>query len=311
MSSFDSENIVWQEKEEIKTDVSAIKMLEKARKDLEVLQKSFKDTDGDNVIDKYDVEPNTPKGAMVYANGKAIDTDKDGVIDLIDKCPLQPGKTKDGCPIVKDTDGDNVLDKFDLCPEEPGDINNQGCPLIETITESVNTRIINLAKNIFFDYNKTILRESSKKDLVKIANLMIANPDIKFVIEGHTDRGGSEDYNLELSQKRADAVKKYLVKRGVKEENLKAIGYGYSRPKFNNFSNEEKQLNRRVEIKIDKSIEKDKIIVKQDIIHEVKKGETLTSIAKKYNTTIKDLKKWNNLYDEKIYIGQELLILAP
>ena len=301
------ENIIWKEKETNDTDLIDAKIADKNRRDNLVLKELFKDTDGDNVIDKFDVEPNTPKGAMVYGNGRAIDTDRDRIIDLYDRCPLQFGKRKDGCPIVKDTDGDNVIDKFDLCPDEFGDRNNQGCPLIETITETVSTRILNLAKNIFFDYGKYSLRESSKKDLDKIANIMLANPDLKFVIEGHTDRGGDKEYNLILSQNRANTVLDYLIAKGVDASRLKAIGYGFSKPKYDNYSNEEKRLNRRVEIIIDNGKNNYKEVL--DSIYTVQQGDTLESISAKFNVDILDLIKWNKLRTGKLKPGQNLLIL--
>jgi outer membrane protein OmpA-like peptidoglycan-associated protein len=307
LQSSDQENIIWKEKDTNDENLIDSKLADKNKKDRLVLKELFKDSDGDNVIDKFDVEKNTPKGSMVYGNGKAVDTDKDGVIDLYDKCPLKFGKQKDGCPIVKDTDGDNVLDKFDLCPDEFGDVNNQGCPLIETVTETLTTRILNLAKNIFFDYGKYSLRESSKKDLDKIANIMLANPDLKFIIEGHTDRGGDREYNLILSQNRANTVLDYLVAKGVPIENLKAIGYGFSKPKYDNFSNEEKRLNRRVEIVIDQ-VEK-QVIDTIDSIYTVQKGDTLSSIAIKFNVSESDLIKWNNIKNKTIKEGQNLLIL--
>ncbi len=311
LQASDKENIIWKEKDTNDENLIDSKLAAKNIRDSQVLKTLFKDSDGDNVIDKFDVEKNTPRGSMVYGNGRAIDTDRDRVIDLYDKCPLQFGKRKDGCPIIKDTDGDNVLDKFDLCPDEFGDRNNQGCPLIETVTETIDTRIVNLAKNIFFDNGKYTLRDSSKKDLDKIANIMLANPDIKFVIEGHTDRGGNETYNLVLSQNRADAVLEYLVLRGVPAKNLKAKGYGFSKPKYNNYSNEEKRLNRRVEIKIDKKeVVKTPVQTTKDIIYIVQKGDTLTKIARKHHVTIKELIDWNHLKMTNLKIGQTLLIVS-
>lgn len=309
LQASDKENIVWKEKETNDENLIDSKLAAKNIRDSKVLKTLLKDSDGDNVIDKFDVEKNTPKGAMVYANGRAIDTDRDRIIDLYDKCPLQFGKRKDGCPIVKDTDGDNVLDKFDLCPDEFGDRNNQGCPLIETVTEKFDTRIVNLAKNIFFDNGKYSLRDSSKKDLDKIANIMLANPDIKFIIEGHTDKGGSKNYNLVLSQNRADAVLEYLVLRGVPAKNLKAKGYGFSRPKYSNYSNDEKRLNRRVEIKIDKGEDgKSSEQTTRDIVYTVKKGDTLFKIAKEHQVSVQELKDWNHLKTTNLKIGQTLLV---
>ncbi len=302
LQSFSQENVIWKTKNNAKD-----KEVDDIKQKL-AIEEVLKDSDGDGVIDKFDQDPNTPKGAQVYANGKAIDTDKDGVIDLNDKCPLLPGNQEDGCPLIKDSDGDNVPDNKDLCPEEKGEKNNQGCPIRESVIEKVSTRIVNLAKNIFFDYGKHSLRESSKKELDKIAVIMLENPDLKFEIGGHTDRGGTKEYNLVLSQKRADAVMKYLVARGVPQENLKAVGYGFSKPKYNNFSSEEKRLNRRVEIVLQNENQNFDENNNNEIIYKVKEGDTLFSISQRFNVSVNDLKNWNNLTDNIIKKGQSLIV---
>ncbi len=309
-NSPDSESIVWQNTETIKQKEIKKKNQEEVLKASDYIDEMLKDSDGDNVIDKFDKEPNTPKGALTYANGMAIDTDKDGVIDLNDKCPLEFAQTENGCPDLTDTDGDNVIDKDDLCPEEFGNKHNKGCPKTEnTITEIEKTKIISLAKNIFFDSGKHSLRDSSKDDLDKIALILLANPNVKFIIEGHTDSGGKRLYNLYLSQKRADAVKNYLVSKGVKKENLTAIGFGFSKPKYNNFSVGGKQLNRRVEIKVNEGNLSNQDFDNQDTqTYIVKKHNTLFSIAKMFNVSVEDLKKWNNLTNNIIKVGDKLII---
>jgi outer membrane protein OmpA-like peptidoglycan-associated protein len=303
------ENIIWQdnivvEKQEI------IEQVVEQEPTIEI-----KDTDGDGVIDQLDKEPNTPRGAITYGNGIAIDTDKDGVIDFIDKCPLVFGtKELKGCPEEKDTDGDGVIDKNDLCPHVIGPIDNQGCPVsTNTITEIEKTKIISLAKNIYFESGKSFLTDSSKNDLDKIGAIMQNYPSINFVVEGHTDSGGKRIYNLKLSQDRADAVKKYLSQTGVDTNNLSAIGYGFSRPKYNNVTSDGRQLNRRVEIKINdpSAISEDSTVIYKDVVEEtyiIKSFDTLFSIAKNFNVTVNQLKEWNNLTNNNIIIGAELII---
>jgi outer membrane protein OmpA-like peptidoglycan-associated protein len=260
------------------------------------------DTDGDLVPDYIDKEIDTPKGAKVYADGVAIDTDKDGVIDLFDKCLLLKGeKELDGCP--KDTDGDGIYDEFDLCPNIKGDKVNNGCP--NALSEKENVELVKLAKNIFFDNGKSFLRESSKRELEKVSKIMIVNPNLNFIIEGHTDSGGKSDYNMKLSQERANAVKMYLIRLKVKPNKLKAIGYGFTRPKYNNSSSSGRQLNRRVEINVDDNSVRELINTKT---HLVRKEDTLFSIAKKYNITVEELKQWNGLISNTIIIGDRLII---
>ncbi|MCF6350139.1 MAG: OmpA family protein [Flavobacteriaceae bacterium] len=298
----DSESIVWQDTVE--------KVVEEV---VEEEKPDFKDTDGDGVIDQLDKDPNTPKGAITYSNGIAVDTDKDGVIDFYDKCPLVFGlKELEGCPSEKDTDGDGVKDTIDLCPDIVGPIENRGCPVsTNTITEIEKTTIINLAKNIYFPSGKANLIDSSKKELDKIASIMMNYENISFIIEGHTDSGGKRDYNLKLSQDRADTVKQYLINFGVNSGTLTAIGYGFSVPKYNNFTSDGRQLNRRVEIKVKENSETNKH-TKTDKVSEITytivSQDTLFLIAKKHNVTIDQLREWNNLTDNIIIVGEKLII---
>ncbi len=78
-------------------------------------------------------------------------------------------------------------------------------------------------RNVFFDYNKYSLKPESYPELNRLANFISKNKDLKFEISGHTDNKGSNDYNKQLSQKRADAVKAYLVNKGCNSVKLKAV----------------------------------------------------------------------------------------
>ena len=211
------------------------------------------DSDGDGVMDQLDMEPNTPKGVMVYGNGRAVDTDKDGIPDYKDQCPLRYGPVEtNGCPIGKDSDGDGIMDENDLCPTEFGTLENKGCPdnvkeNIET-PDNINQSIALLATSIYFDTNSDKIQVISYATLDKIAALMKKIPESKFLIEGHTDNTNSDKYNLYLSQRRSASVKKYLINTGISNTRLEAKGYGESRPKYSNDTHGGRQLNRRVEI---------------------------------------------------------------
>jgi outer membrane protein OmpA-like peptidoglycan-associated protein len=110
--------------------------------------------------------------------------------------------------------------------------------------------------NIFFDFDKATLRDISKIELEKLTKLMVNNPKIIVEISGHTDAKGNENYNLKLSQDRAQAVVNYLITRGIDKNRMIAKGYGKSRPIANNYNPdgtenpEGMQLNRRVELKV-------------------------------------------------------------
>jgi outer membrane protein OmpA-like peptidoglycan-associated protein len=100
---------------------------------------------------------------------------------------------------------------------------------------------------IFFESNKAVLQASSYPELNRAAALMVANPTMDVEIAGYTDSKGSDAYNLELSQKRANAVKEYIAGQGVELTRLTAIGYGEASPIATNETEEGRADNRRVE----------------------------------------------------------------
>jgi len=105
-------------------------------------------------------------------------------------------------------------------------------------------------RNIYFDYDKATLRPESVEELERVVRFLQENPTLRVEISGHTDSDGSEMYNLRLSQARAQAVVDYLVSRGISSSRLIAKGYGESRPVAPNDTPENKQKNRRTELKI-------------------------------------------------------------
>ncbi len=105
-------------------------------------------------------------------------------------------------------------------------------------------------RNVFFDVDKATLRTESESELERLEKILKANPEIQIEIAGHTDSDGSDDHNLKLSDARAHAVVDYLVTKGINKNMLKYKGYGESQPVVPNDSPENKQLNRRTEIKI-------------------------------------------------------------
>ena len=102
--------------------------------------------------------------------------------------------------------------------------------------------------NIFFETGIYALKETSKNELIRIIELMKYYPSLRVEIQGNTDNVGGESFNLDLSQKRANVVKDYLVERGVEAKRLEANGYGYSKPRASNDTPEGKALNRRIEM---------------------------------------------------------------
>ena len=211
----------------------------------------IKDSDGDGVMDELDVQPMTPKGVKVYGDGSAVDSDKDGVPDHKDKCPFKKGPAVlQGCPPGKDTDGDGVYDEEDNCITIPGPKSNRGCP---EIPNSVLKELNYIAKRIFFETDRAVIKSMSYNDLGRMADIMKKFPPIRFYVDGHTDSKGNYSYNVSLSRRRAKAVKEFLENLGVNGNQLEARGFGETRPIASNNYAGGRQLNRRVQIKLIKN----------------------------------------------------------
>ncbi len=201
------------------------------------------DSDGDGVIDSKDACPDV--AGLPALNG-CPDADGDGVADAKDKCPKVAGPAANyGCP-WPDTDKDGVLDKDDKCPEVAGPVSNQGCPVV---TKEVQKQLNEYAKVIYFDTGKATFKPESLATLEKVVAILIQYPTAEFDVEGHTDSIGSAKSNMILSQKRADAVVKYLKEHGVKSK-LNAKGYGETKPIASNKTRAGRAKNRRVEINL-------------------------------------------------------------
>ncbi|MFN8177431.1 MAG: OmpA family protein [bacterium] len=209
-----------------------------------------KDSDGDGVFDGIDKCPDTPKGATVDARGCPSDEDGDGVFDGIDQCPGTPkGVAVDatGCPA--DEDGDGVLNAQDKCPGTPKgvEVDENGCPKAKPLFKEEKQALI--LEGVNFEFNSATLTAASSEILDKVAASMVAWPDVKVEVGGHTDNIASADYNMKLSQRRADAVKAYLVSKGVAADRMESKGYGLTQPVASNDTAEGRAKNRRVELK--------------------------------------------------------------
>ncbi|MDZ7373121.1 MAG: OmpA family protein [candidate division KSB1 bacterium] len=106
------------------------------------------------------------------------------------------------------------------------------------------------ANLVFFDFNSDRLRRESTADLLQAVEFLEKYPNLRMEIQGHTDDIGSEEYNLDLSQRRAESVRRFLVEHGIDPSRLVAKGYGESMPAVENTSEENRQKNRRVEFKM-------------------------------------------------------------
>ncbi|MFA6128579.1 MAG: OmpA family protein [Bacteroidales bacterium] len=180
--------------------------------------KEFKgcpDTDGDGVPDKDDRCPNTPKGVKVDKFGCTLDTDGDGIPDSEDACPLVAGvKELNGCPY----DVTYIIGKYSL-----------------TMTP------------IYFDFDKYVLKTEGIDALNKIANALSNHLDFGVQFDGYCDFMGTEEYNLKLSEKRANAAKLYLINKGITDNRIRLQYYGEANPAADNQTEKGRALNRRVE----------------------------------------------------------------
>jgi outer membrane protein OmpA-like peptidoglycan-associated protein len=207
---------------------------------------TISDKDGDGLIDKEDSCPELA-GPKENQGCPWPDTDGDGILDKDDECPSIKGPAENkGCP-YKDSDGDGLLDKDDACPMTPGPIENKGCPIIDKEIEEVLNTAFN---NLEFETNKDIILKSSKPSLDELAVVLSKKPSWKLDISGHTDNVGDDNANMVLSQKRAEALKAYLISKGITSERLNVFYFGETRPIADNNTPEGRKKNRRVEMKI-------------------------------------------------------------
>lgn len=195
------------------------------------------DRDGDGINDDVDECPDVA-GTI---NG-CPDRDNDGFADKDDACPSTPG-TMDGCP---DSDGDGLADNVDNCPNKVGPISNKGCPRAgKSRADIINEFYIN---DIYFDSNQSVIKQGSRYRIQEAVAFSKQFPEASFIITGHTDDRNSNDYNLNLSEKRAKRVYDALVKGGIDRSKLSIDYKGEAQPNSSNATEAEMQRNRRVEI---------------------------------------------------------------
>jgi outer membrane protein OmpA-like peptidoglycan-associated protein len=118
---------------------------------------------------------------------------------------------------------------------------------VERVGEGIK---ITFNSGLLFDVNKATLRDASKAELSKLAQILNKYPDTNILVEGHTDNTGSEEYNLELSRQRAQSVENYLASLNVNPTRFTIMGYGESQPIATNETAEGRQQNRRVDLAI-------------------------------------------------------------
>lgn len=201
------------------------------------------DTDKDGVPNRSDECPGSSMGAMVDAKGCEHDGDNDGVVDSKDDCKSTPAGAKvgvNGCQ--GDSDGDGVADNNDDCPNSAANVNVDihGCELQKTF----------VLKGVNFITGSDKLTPSATAILDDVAATLMKNEGLSVEIAGYTDNTGNVNFNRNLSQQRAESVKRYLVAAGVSADTLVAKGYGVSNPIADNSTRKGRAANRRVEMHI-------------------------------------------------------------
>lgn len=229
------------------------------------------DRDHDGVGDSVDKCPDAG-GSDIIKNAKnpyfgCPDRDHDGVPDHLDKCPDVAEATDDlwdgsGCPHVRDSDGDGIPDDVDQCPNEPETYNgfkdDDGCPDTGPTAVEIKDGTIAIHDRIEFATNRDVIQGGkSLQVLDAVASVMKGHKEILRVeVQGHTDGVGPAEQNRKLSAKRAAAVVKYLVSKGVDTARLVPQGYGPDTPIGNNKTVVGRAQNRRVEFHILESARK-------------------------------------------------------
>jgi outer membrane protein OmpA-like peptidoglycan-associated protein/opacity protein-like surface antigen len=209
------------------------------------------DNDGDGIPDTEDNCPDDAEDMDGYKDDDGCpdpDNDGDGVIDAQDQCPeemedMDGYMDDDGCP-DPDNDGDGVLDADDQCPDTPSgvEVDATGCPVIAEIKPDM------ILEGVTFTVGKAELTHDSLTLLDNVAESLHAWPNATIEIQGHTDSSGSADLNRALSMLRAEAVREYLIGKGIDPARMTAVGYGEDLPMGDNNSAEGRARNRRVEL---------------------------------------------------------------
>lgn len=182
------------------------------------------------------------------------DRDGDGILDHLDECPTEPEdpdgfEDEDGCP-DDDNDQDGIMDWDDACPTAPETMNGisdeDGCPDRIRLDDT----LIATFERVHFRTGSEEILEDSFPMLEEIAAVLRVNPSMEIRIEGHTDSVGDDDANMELSQQRAESVRRFLMEHEVGGDQLTAEGLGETRSIASNNTDQGRAQNRRVEFHI-------------------------------------------------------------
>ena len=178
--------------------------------------------------------PPEPPPVEVVPVAAPVDSDGDGVPDDLDQCPGTPAGeavNEVGCPLPK---------KECKTPEPGQPVTLEGCAAGDKI----------VLRGVNFEYDKARLTTNAKTILDNVSSALELAPTVTVELGGHTDSKGSDEYNMKLSDRRAASVKQYLVGKGIDAGRMTSAGYGETEPVADNETDEGRELNRRVELKV-------------------------------------------------------------
>jgi outer membrane protein OmpA-like peptidoglycan-associated protein len=247
------------------------------------------DNDGDGIPDDQDNCPDLPEDMDGFEDADGcpdLDNDQDGIPDKDDRCPDEPedfdgDADTDGCPdLVKDSDNDGIPDDVDRCPLQPEDIDgfqdDDGCPDLDNDLDGIPDEVDNcpsspetfngfqdedgcpdekpleekfVLRGVNFESGSAALTPDSYGILDEVVRSLQAYPEVRVEIRGHTDSQGPASFNLELSQRRADSVRQYLINAGTDPSRMVSIGVGEEEPIASNANPEGRLQNRRIEFR--------------------------------------------------------------
>jgi OOP family OmpA-OmpF porin len=196
-------------------------------------------------IDRYEDEDGCPDD----------DNDKDGLADAKDRCPLRAETMNqiddaDGCP-EEDDDNDGIFGSKDECPTVAESRNGfkdlDGCA--DELPEEVR-QFTGVIQGINFKNRSAVLLKGAYPLLDRAVVVLKQYPDLKLEVAGHTDGRGKGDFNRDLSQKRAERVREYLVSKGIDAARVVSVGYGMDRPIDTNKTEKGRSKNRRIEFRL-------------------------------------------------------------
>ena len=225
------------------------------------------DNDGDGIHDSYDKAPLEAEDFDGFQDKDGVpdlDNDDDGILDEKDACPgtdatvangidteedFDGFEDSDGCP-DEDNDKDGIPDTKDQCPEQAENFNNfqdeDGCP-DEKDAMAMDKGQALILEGVNFASGSATLTTNAKRILDKAVEILIKNPQMELEIRGYTDNTGSYNGNVNISRRRAESVKAYLVLNGIFPTRLTTKGLGPENPIAPNTTVEGRAKNRRIE----------------------------------------------------------------